>query len=335
MQTSYVYRGQAQRRQRRHSSSWWGITIIVLGLALVIGLGIILSEPPATSDVILVSDNGVEKKLEDAAAIDETETKKLPAKLDLQNLAETWVNSTAGRESVYIYDLDYGEAIAAVNENDNYNTASLYKLFPVYEGYRRVYNGTWRADETLTAKHVGANCDNAGGCTISDCLDAAIRASDSTCGEALWSKIGRTELDDIIKTDYGITNSRISGLLSNPVDIAKILEHFYYHPDFDLETFNTFLHSALDQPPVNNGLCSGVCVWRQGLPAGLASDQTLVYDKVGWLRDGTSYWSYYHDAALVYSGDHHLVIVVMSSDIPSFSEITTFGTQLRGILEGQ
>ncbi|MDO4986854.1 MAG: serine hydrolase [Candidatus Saccharibacteria bacterium] len=321
MQIQYTY-GGTSRKARRRSHGFLGVGIIILAIAMVVGFVILLSEPEGDGKVKLTS-NDLEKDLTADGGTVEVEARKLPSKLDFQALAENWVNSTSGRKSVYIYDLDYDTPIAAVNETANYNTASLYKLFPVYEGYKRVYDGEWKTTDVLVA-----------GRTIGECLDAAIRSSDSTCGEALWNKINRYELDKIIKNSWGITNSQISGLSSNPVDIAKLLQRYWFHPDFDNETLLTIMDSMLNQPPVNNGMCSGPCVWRQGLPAGLSGDNVLVYDKVGWEHSGTSSaWNYYHDAAFVVSGDHHLIVVVMTANLSSFNEIVNFGTQLREALQ--
>ena len=308
---------QSEPRRRRRSGAFLGLGIIILGIALVIGFAVLLSEPNSDGQVTLVTDNGIEKSLTDSNDT-AVEGKKLPAKLDFQSLAEAWVKSSTGKASVYIYDLDYDEPIAAVNENVSYNTASLYKLFPVYEGYRRVYRGDWNGDELLVGRR-----------TINQCLDAAIRSSDSTCGEALWDKIGRSKLDAIIKDDYKITNSRISSLLSNPVDIAKILERYYYHPDFDSETRSIIFNSMWNQPAIDNGNCYGLCVWRQGLPAGLEDNGIMVYDKVGWEGNEGGTWNYYHDAAIVTAGDHHLIVVAMTSNIRSYSELTNLGAQLK------
>ena len=322
MQIQYAYGGGRTKRTRRRQHGFLGLGIIILVVAMVIGFVVLLSESKGDGSVVLTS-NDIEKDLTTTSEPVETEVRKLPPKLDFQELAEQWVKTASGRSSVYIYDLDYDMSIAAVNENTSYSTASLYKLFPVYEGYKRVYDGTWKATDTLVA-----------GRTIGECLDAAIRSSDSTCGEALWNKINRYELDKIIKDEWEITNSRISSLTSNPVDIAKMLKRYWFHPDFDSETLLTIMDSMLNQPPVNNGLCDGPCVWRQGLPAGLSGDNVLVYDKVGWEHSATSAsWNLYHDAAFVVSGDHHLIVVVMTADINSFNEIANFGTQLREALQ--
>ena len=308
--------------EKRHkkSSPLWGITFILLLVALITGCIIILKGESHDGGVTMRTDTGEQKDLTNNDAVI-TEARKLPEKLNFQDLAESWNERSSGRTSVYIYDLDYNIPIAKVNENNTYGTASLYKLFPVYEGYRRVERGEWNGDDILTGSR-----------TIKQCLDAAIRSSDSACGEALWAKINRYTLDEIIVNDYKITNSKISSLSSNPVDIAKMLKLYYEHPDFSDGTYQTILDSMLNQPPVNNGNCAGACVWRQGLPSGLENENIKVYDKVGW-DYGNGYWNIYHDAAIVTAGDHHLIVVVMTSGINSFSEITSFGRQLRSELE--
>lgn len=316
MQTKYP--GGARKRP---SSALWGLGFIALGLALIIGLAITLSQTNEKGEVKLISDDGIEKDLTADDAVEQTEVKKLPSKLNLQELAENWVKSSSGRTSVYIYDLDHNEAIAKVNETADYRTASLYKLFPVYEGYARVYRGEWRANTALAGR------------TIWECLDAAIRSSDSPCAESLWNLIGVKEMDNIIKDNYAISHTYLSSYISDPVDIAEILKRFYYHPDFDTETYQTFLQTMQIQPPVNNGLCDNTpCNWRQGLPAGLESDRVFVYNKVGW-EYGNNNWTLYHDAAIVTTNNRHLIVVVMAANINSFAEITNFGTQLRQVLE--
>ena len=56
--------------------------------------------------------------------------------VDFQPIVDEWVESVGGNKSVLIYDLDRGELAGSYNSNEPYNTASLYKLFVVYEVYR-------------------------------------------------------------------------------------------------------------------------------------------------------------------------------------------------------
>lgn len=240
-------------------------------------------------------------------------TPVLPDAVNFQPIVDDFVNSTGGSRSVVIYDLERDEISAQFNPTEYYNTASLYKLFVVYEGYRRIEDGSWNADEVA----------NYSGDTILDCLDLAIRESYSPCAEPLWAAIGHDELDLIIANDYGITDSDIATLSSNPNDITKIMKRFYEHPDFSREDLLARMKdSFLNQPPTTYN-------WRQGLPSGFS--RANVYNKVGWdYNPDGGYWNVYHDAAIVEfpEQDRHFIVVVMTNRVP-YQKITEFGTNLE------
>lgn len=242
---------------------------------------------------------------------------KLPAKIDFQGIIESWAAGAGGKKSVVIYDLDRGETAGKYNANATFNTASLYKLFVVYEGYRRVENGEWQ------------RTDPAGrtGNTILQCLDLAIRESNSACAETLWSLIGHDTLDEIIAQDFEITNSDISSLVTNATDVAKMMRIFYEHPDIkDAELVATMQDSFLNQPVTTDD-------WRKGLPSGFPAS-VKVYNKVGWDWNGKS-WNVYHDAAIVESPEQnrHFVVVVMTSEVKN-QKIAELGTLIsNAVLE--
>ncbi len=262
-------------------------------------------------DLDQITTGGTETELED---FDIEDFKPLPDAINLQPVVDNWVNSTGGTKAVYIYDLDRNEVSAEYNKEKYFNTASLYKLFVVYEGYRRLENGTWNAEDR--ANYLGQ--------TILDCLDLAIRESNSTCAEPLWSKIGHAELDSIIKSDFDIQNSNISGLSSNPVDIAKIMQIFYEHKEItNPDLVARIKDSFLNQPITND------YEWRQGLPSGF-SDKTKVYNKVGWAYNASGrYWNIYHDAAIIETETgRHFIVVVMTNQV-DFTIIRKLGTAIE------
>ena len=233
-------------------------------------------------------------------------------KINFQPIVDEWVNSVGGNRSVIVYDLDLDEMVGVYNPDESYNTASLYKLFVVYEGYRRIENGVWATDE------------NAGvtGRSILECLDLAIRESYSPCAETLWSIIGHAQLDQIVKNDFNITNSNISNLLSNASDILKIMKIFYLHSDITNEVLvSRMKDSFLNQPATTYN-------WRQGLPSGFSVAN--VYDKVGWDYNSNGYWNIYHDAAIVEfpEQNRHFIIVVMTNRV-AFQDIRSFGTMFE------
>lgn len=241
---------------------------------------------------------------------------ELPAKIDFQSVIESWAAEAGGKKSVVIYDLDRDETVGEYNADATYNTASLYKLFVVYEGYRRIENGAWQ--RTDPAGQTGK--------TILRCLDLAIRESNSPCAETLWSLIGHATLDEIIVQDFKITDSNISALLSTPTDIAKMMQIFYAHSEIkDEELVATMQDSFLNQPVTTDD-------WRKGLPSGFPAD-VKVYNKVGWDWNGKS-WNVYHDAAIVEfpEQNRHFVVVVMTSEVKN-KKIAELGTLISNTVK--
>lgn len=239
----------------------------------------------------------------------------LPDAIDFQPIVDDFVDSTSGNRSVIVYDIERDEIAGEYNTSEDYNTASLYKLFVVYEGYRRIQNGEWNPDDTIGYE----------GKSILECLDLAIRESYSPCAEPLWALIGHDELDTIIEKDFGIINSDISTLTSNPNDILAIMKLFYSHPDFtDEDLVNKMKDSFLNQPITSYN-------WRQGLPSGFS--RANVYNKVGWdYNPNGNYWNIYHDAAIVEfpEEDRHFIVVVMTNRVP-YQKIAEFGTNLENL----
>lgn len=237
-----------------------------------------------------------------------------PEKIDFQPIIDDWVKSIGGNKSVLVYDLDRDEIAGSYNVTKNYNTASLYKLFVVYEGYRRLESNEWQANESAGNT----------GYTVLECLDLAIRESYSPCAEVLWARIGHDELDEIIEEDFEIKNSDISVLSSNAEDIAKIMKLFYEHPDLkDEDLIARMWDSFLNQPATEYD-------WRQGLPSGF-SNEIKVYNKVGWDYNAEgNYWNIYHDAAIIEypEANRHFVVVVMTNEV-SHRQIRNFGTMIE------
>ena len=245
--------------------------------------------------------------------------KELPAKIDFQEIVDGWVSTVSGSKSVIIYDLDRDELVGVYNPDESYNTASLYKLFVVYDGYMKIQNGEWSAD----AKAGGT------GYTVSKCLDLAIRESNSSCAETLWSMIGRDNLEDVILGHYKITDSDISSLISNPNDILKMMQIFYKHEDITDETLLAQIKdSFLVQPATTYN-------WRQGLPSGFT--RANVYNKVGWdYNPDGRYWNIYHDVAIVEfpEDNRHFIVVVMTNKVP-FQKITDLGHRIENYYYSQ
>ena len=233
--------------------------------------------------------------------------------IDFQPVIDEWVENARGNFSVLIYDLELDKVVGSFNPSESYNTASLYKLFVVYNGYQKIVSGEWNPDDAVSWT----------GYTILDCLDLAIRESYSPCAESLWSMIGRDNLQQTIVDDFSIVNSDINGLVSNPNDIMAMMKIFYEHKDItDSSLIDRMTDSFLNQPVTTYD-------WRQGLPSGFS--RANVYNKVGWdYNPDGNYWNIYHDAAIVEfpEDNRHFIVVVMTNRVP-FQKIRSLGTMIE------
>lgn len=294
--------------------------IVILTL-VVVAAGFFVMDLMKKSDLNTegsASEVAAKTEVDEEKQEDEPVEEPKPEPVDFQGVVDEWVASVGGNKSVVIYDLDREEISAEYNTGEDYIMESLYKLFVVYEGYKRVENGSWDKSTIV----------NSAGKTLEYCLYSAIRNSDSSCAEPLWGMIGRDELEAIAHDEWGISEKTIIlRLISNVNDILTIMKRFYEHPDFsDEELVAQMEDSFLNQSP-SAGLCNGPCDWRQGLPSGF-SDNVKVYNKVGW-RWGTNTWETYHDAAILEFPDgRHFIVVVMTNHI-SHKDIARLGTAIE------
>ena len=251
---------------------------------------------------------------ENNSASHSTDDSNKPDKINFQPLVDDWVKSTGGEKSIMIYDLDRDEIIGTYDERKNYATASLYKLFVVYEGYRFIESGEWKADEAAGAT----------GYTIEECLDLSIRESNSVCAETIWGTMGERYLDDIVVNNYRLSNTTVSDYESTAEDITMMMKKYFSRMaanDDDLTA--RMKDSFLNQPVTEYD-------WRQGLPSGF-SNKVKVYNKVGWEYDeGADCWNLYHDTAIINFSDHdrHFIVTVLTSGVP-YQSIRKFGTLIE------
>ena len=233
-------------------------------------------------------------------------------KIDFQSVIDDWASSVGGNAGVIVYDLMAGEVAGEYNADKKFATASIYKLFVVYAGYLKVDSGEWN----------GSMMAGSTGHTILQCLDLAIRESNSACAETLWGMIGRDELDEIVHTVFNLPDVYVGSLSATPREIMRMMLRFYQHTEMDdWSLISLMKDSFLNQPKT-------IYNWRQGLPSGF-SNNALVYNKVGWEFDGEK-WIIYNDAAIVDFVDagRTFVVVVMTNNI-DYKRIVGFAKQLE------
>ena len=299
----------------RKKISWWVVVLVFVTTLLattLVGFVIlsllsggasgneaIIGECPSMGGVVINSD---ECMVELVAA----------QKIDFQNVVDEWANTTGGREGVIIYDLMAGEVAGEYNADEKFATASIYKLFVVYAGYMKVDSGEWGIDDTAGVT----------GRTIGECLDLAIRESNSECAETLWEMMGRDELDAIVQDEFGLPEVKVESFTATPREVMKMMMKYYQHSEISDEKLVTVMKdSFLKQPATTYD-------WRQGLPSGF-SDKVLVYNKVGWDFNGNS-WMIYNDAAIIdfIDSEREFIVVVMTSGV-DFKQIRRLGEMIE------
>ena len=296
--------------------------IMILTFGAVVGSNIIIK---IRRDKENSSSQSTLDELEEPEKPKEPEESEEPEKpviksIDFQSTVNTWVNSVGGEKGVAIYDLDLNTLVGQYHADEKFNMASIYKLFVVYEGYRRIEDGEFEAGEVINNR----------GDTLLKCLDLAIRESDSTCAERIWNMIGHGTLDKIVQTEYGLPDVSVGSISATPNEIVTIMKRFYLHPGFNNETLLAKMQdSFLNQPSTQYD-------WRQGLPSGF-SDQVLVYNKVGWAWDfDNDRWSVYDDAAILdfTPYDRHFIVVVMTKYL-RYQDIQNFGKMIENAFNEQ
>jgi beta-lactamase class A len=241
-----------------------------------------------------VENQTTDANLEDQQASEQAilETKPKFDAVKLQKAVDGWISSLPESESsdasVSIVDLDSQTTLASTKPDKQYFSASLYKLFVAYEGYKAIDAGILSPEEEYQ-----------NGRTRLECLDAMIRSSDSPCAEKMWSELGRENIEAKIK-EYGIGNTDMVGLRTTSEDVAKILVRIATGEGLSADSQANYLDSMKDQE----------ALYRRGLPSGFSSSIT-VYNKVGWNEQLE-----WHDASIIeFLDGRRLVLSVLTSGV--------------------
>ncbi|MCA9323667.1 serine hydrolase [Candidatus Saccharibacteria bacterium] len=225
----------------------------------------------------------------------------------LEKVVFDWIDSlpasASSTASVSIVDTD-NTFITGFKIDRQYFTASLYKLYVAYEGYKAIDAGIYGPDEPYLS-----------GKTRLQCLDAMIRSSDSPCGEKMWTELGKEKLDAAIKT-YGIKNTSMVNLRTTSEDVATLLSLVARGEGLSEDSKSKFLDSMKDQD----------ALYRRGLPSGF-SDTVTVYNKVGWNENLE-----YHDASILELPDRkQLIVTVLTSGVGT-AKIRDLAAGLEAVL---
>lgn len=220
----------------------------------------------------------------------------------LQQTINTWASNLGSDDVASVVVMgNKSDILAEVNPDQEYFTASLYKLFVAYEGYKQFDSGEVDSSEVFLS-----------GQTRADCIDKMIRSSDSPCAERLWSEIGKEKLTEAMKT-YGINNTSLIGLSTTATDTANMLARIARGEGLEKPSQTAYLSSMKDQDSL----------YRRGLPSGFSAN-VIVYNKVGWNEQVE-----WHDASIIEFADGRQLIVAVLTENVGTAQISKLATLIE------
>ena len=203
----------------------------------------------------------------------------------LQTLINDWGTAHKGTSvAVSFQEIGGQSRSAALNDNQQFYTASIYKLFVVADAYHLI-EANQLSPNTLV---LGA------GKSVDACLEATIVVSDNTCPQALGDQLGWINVDAYAKQQgFGATSLVDHDWSTNTHDVGSYLNKLYTGSLINAGDTTVLLNKMQRQ------------IYRSAIPAG--SVGSTVSDKVGF------YGNYWHDAAIVQSQKATYVLVVFTS----------------------
>lgn len=221
----------------------------------------------------------------------------------LQAVLDTWYSTISSEDSASVVLMDEDKnVLASVNPDEVYFTASIYKLFVAYEGYRAIDSGEYKLDEVYLGSSIRA-----------ECLDLMIRESDSPCAEKLWNELGKEDLTETIES-YGIEDTSLVGLSTTALDSALITARIMQGEGLSESSKSAFHESMKTQ------------IFRDTLNKGF-SEKIVVYNKIGFNQQLE-----YHDVGFIELTDgRKLVVSVLTSGVGT-KKIAELATALEQVL---
>jgi beta-lactamase class A len=240
---------------------------------------------PDFPDVLLIASEGVPPFTADA---------------QLEQLINDYTGGAAD-VSVVVKSLVDGRGVA-INAAQDYNTASLFKIFVMYEVFHQRDLGNLSFDEQLEVTQewidlsLGDSIYTTPGqlVSIAGALEAMITVSDNVTANMLADRAGWDNMRASV-AELGLSSTQLGGgNRSTAADVARFFEVLYSGGGFSADAANEMLN-LLSLQQIRDRI-------PKYLPAG-----TQVANKTGNWSDAT------HDAGIVFGPSGAYVIVVMTS----------------------
>lgn len=229
----------------------------------------------------------------------------------LEDKVRAFLNDKEGDYAIYIKDLlPEGKRNVYINSDQEYEAASLYKLFLMAAVYEAVDKGKFSLDTEISAKlgHLEAvlgsvdygyqdlSSDEVATYTVAEALDRVARISDNYAAIMLAEKVGWNSLQDAAD-DAGATNTKIKTPISTSAeDVGLLLEKIYKGEVVSLQASEGII-DLLTRAQINNRI-----------PAKLPEGVKIAH-KTGELSQVRN------DAGIVFLNGNPYVIVMMTKNL--------------------
>ena len=222
----------------------------------------------------------------------------------IQSYLENQISNFPGSYGVFIKDLKH-QTIYSVNENQTFQTASIYKLAVLYKTYDAISKGEIKKDDVLsedeyTLDQVLAPDDEntANGIVtykVSEALNSMITVSDNYAALLLAHKLGWDNIDSFLHQQNisGFDLSAPQQPVASPRAVSQILEKIHNGTAVDAQSSQEMRDLLLDQT-INDKI-------PKYLPP-----RTKIAHKTGELDNIRN------DAAIIYGRNSTYIFVILS-----------------------
>lgn len=212
-----------------------------------------------------------------AASVAENRSAELEAKL------AAWAEGKTSDWGFYVHALEGGELQAGYREDEQFDMASIYKLFLIRPLAQKIPAEAWAMTNITERSYLA-------------CVQAMLAVSDNPCSEAIAGRLGWSAAQKQLVSDgYKQTLlNRTDKFVSSAADTGLLLDRLYNGDGYDAKTREIAL-DALGRPKHTEAIrkaCIGC----------------TVYNKTGDI--GTAK----HDAAIVQKDGKAYVVVIFSKD---------------------
>ena len=227
-------------------------------------------------------------------------TKQQVDTAQLQAIVSAWGKKYSGKVSATILASD-GTLLASTDQQRQYFTASIYKLYVAYLGSQDIDKGLHAASDPFLNTY-----------TRGDCLTRMIQFSDSPCAERMMAELGKQNMQVRLQA-LGVTDTAMGRLTTSTKDAALVTNLIHKGEGLSKESADRLRTAMLQQQ------------YRDALPTAFAGFE--VGDKVGFYQVG------YHDTAFVKAPNSDSFIVTVFTDTVRSVTINELSKQIAPLLK--